>query len=78
MDFTDVGIRHTILNSLQLNHFIDFSPSTALIAKEIRLCVVAVVVGWVTTSVISSICAIPDHRTTACEHCDNSKSSKSK
>ncbi|KAJ5479732.1 hypothetical protein N7530_005241 [Penicillium desertorum] len=43
MDFTDVGIRHTILNSVQLHHFIDFSPSAAVIAKEARLCVIAVV-----------------------------------
>ncbi|KAJ5265642.1 hypothetical protein N7524_006660 [Penicillium chrysogenum] len=56
MDFTDVGIRHTILNSVQLHHFIDFSPSAAVIAKEARLCVIAVVVGWITTSVVSSLC----------------------
>lgn len=56
MDFTDVGIRHTILNSVQLHHFIDISPSAAVIAKEARLCVIAIVVGWVTTSVVSSIC----------------------
>ncbi|KAJ5405060.1 hypothetical protein N7465_006344 [Penicillium sp. CMV-2018d] len=43
MDFTDVGIRHTILNSVQLHHFIDFSPSAAVIAKEVRLCVIAIV-----------------------------------
>ncbi|KAJ5737031.1 uncharacterized protein N7483_002156 [Penicillium malachiteum] len=65
MDFTDVGIRHTLLNSVDLRHFIDFSPSTAVIAKEIRLCVIAVVVGWITTRVVSSICQIP----TTCDHC---------
>ncbi|KAJ5585013.1 uncharacterized protein N7459_004813 [Penicillium hispanicum] len=36
MDFTDVGVRHTILNSVQLRHFVDFSPSAAAIAKEAR------------------------------------------
>ncbi|KAJ5782491.1 hypothetical protein N7457_004265 [Penicillium paradoxum] len=56
MDFTDVGIRHTILNSVELHHFFDFSPSAALIAKEARLCVIAVVVGWITTHVVSSLC----------------------
>ncbi|KAJ5121509.1 uncharacterized protein N7515_009470 [Penicillium bovifimosum] len=56
MDFTDVGIRHTILNSVELHHFIDFSPSAAVIAKETRLCVIAVVVGWITTSIVSSLC----------------------
>ncbi|KAJ5710205.1 hypothetical protein N7493_009797 [Penicillium malachiteum] len=49
MDFTDVGIRHTLLNSVELRHFIDFSPSAAVISKEIRICVIAVVVGWITT-----------------------------
>lgn len=56
MDFTDVGIRHTLLNSVQLHHFIDFSPSAAVIAKEARLCVIAVVIGWITTSVVSNLC----------------------
>ncbi|KAJ5558422.1 hypothetical protein N7535_008633 [Penicillium sp. DV-2018c] len=62
MDFTDVGIRHTILNSVELHHFIDFSPSAAVIAKETRLCVIAVVVGWITTSIVStsSIVKLPN------------------
>ncbi|KAJ5295669.1 hypothetical protein PENANT_c001G02964 [Penicillium antarcticum] len=55
MDFTDVGIRHTLLNSVQLHHFFDFSPSAAAIAKEARFCVIAVVVGWITTRVVSSL-----------------------
>lgn len=56
MDFTDVGIRHTLLNSVQLHHFFDFSPSAAAIAKEVRFCVIAVVAGWITTRVVSSLC----------------------
>ncbi|KAJ5648104.1 hypothetical protein N7490_004476 [Penicillium lividum] len=68
MDFTDVGIRHTILNSLQLHHFIDFSPSAAAIAKEARLCVIAIVAGWITTRVVSSLCELP-RRSKSCEHC---------
>ncbi|KAJ5983151.1 hypothetical protein N7481_005250 [Penicillium waksmanii] len=55
MDFSDVGVRHTILNSVQLHHFIDISPSAAAIAKEARLCVIAVVVGWITTRVFTTI-----------------------
>ncbi|KAJ5457915.1 hypothetical protein N7475_009303 [Penicillium sp. IBT 31633x] len=47
MDFTDVGIRHTLLNSVELHHFIDFSPSAAIIAKEARLCVIAIVVALI-------------------------------
>lgn len=56
MDFSDVGVRHTILNSVQLHHFIDVSPSAAAIAKEARLCVIAIVVGWITTRVVASLC----------------------
>lgn len=67
MDFTDVGVRHTILNSVQLHHFIDVSPSAAAIAKEARLCVIAVVVGWITTRVVASLC---DSSRTLCDHCD--------
>lgn len=65
MDFSDVGVRHTILNSIQLHHFIDFSPSAAAIAKEARLCVIAIVVGWITTRVVASLCE--SDRTCYCE-----------
>lgn len=74
MDFTDVGVRHTILNSVQLHHFIDVSQSAAAIAKEARLCVIAVVVGWITTRVVASLCDIPRR---PCDHCDSSCSGKS-
>jgi hypothetical protein len=70
MDFSDVGVRHTILNSIQLHHFIDFSPSAAAIAKEVRLCVIAVVVGWITTRVVASLCESDQ----SC-HCDRGKTS---
>ena len=59
MDLTDVGVRHTVLNSVQLRHFIDFSPSAVTIAKEVRICVIAIVVGWITTRVVSSLCDLP-------------------
>lgn len=73
MDFTDVGVRHTILNSVQLHHFIDVSPSAAAIAKEARLCVIAVVVGWITTRVVASLC---DLSRNPCNHCDANRSRK--
>jgi hypothetical protein len=72
MDFSDVGVRHTILNSVQLHHFIDISPSAAAIAKEARLCVIAIVVGWITTRVVSSLCELPRK---SCD-CDSSRSKK--
>ncbi|KAJ5756575.1 hypothetical protein N7533_006118 [Penicillium manginii] len=54
MDFSDVGVRHTILNSVQLHHFIDISPSAAAIAKEARLCVIAIVVGFLWTCLLAT------------------------
>ncbi len=75
MDFSDVGVRHTILNSIQLHHFIDFSPSAAAIAKEARLCVIAIVVGWITTRVVASLCE--SDRTCHCDRGKGSNRSKS-
>lgn len=74
MDFTDVGVRHTILNSVQLHHFIDVSPSAAAIAKEARLCVIAFVAGWITTRVVASLC---DRSQKSCDHCNSDCSQKS-
>lgn len=75
MDFTDVGIRHTILNSVQLHHFFDCSPSVAVVAKEARFCIIAIVVGWITTRVISGLCDL--NRKQNCSgsgHCKCAKS----
>jgi hypothetical protein len=73
MDFSDVGVRHTILNSVQLHHFIDISPSAAAVAKEARLCVIAIVVGWITTRVVASLCETP-RKSCDCNSCSHKDS----
>ncbi|PTU17249.1 hypothetical protein P175DRAFT_0536064 [Aspergillus ochraceoroseus IBT 24754] len=57
MDFaSDVGVRHSVvLSSLDIRHSVDISPAALSIAREIRFCVIAIVVGWTTTRVVSAL-----------------------
>lgn len=56
MDFSDVGVRHTVaFTNLNINHSIEFSQSTLSIAKELRYCVIALVVGLTTASIVRSV-----------------------
>lgn len=56
MDMSDVAVRHTVaLSNLNIQHSFDISPSAVAIAREVRFCVIAIVVGWITTRVISAI-----------------------
>lgn len=56
MDMSDVGVRHSIaLSDLSVRHTVDFSSSVVATAREIRFCVVAIVVGWITTRVVSEL-----------------------
>lgn len=56
MDFSDVGVRHAVaFTNLNLKHSIDFSPSTVSIAKEVRYCVIAIVVGFSAASIVKSV-----------------------
>lgn len=53
---SDVGVRHSVvLSSLEIRHLVDFSPATTSIAREIRFCVIAIVVGWTTSRVVSAL-----------------------
>jgi hypothetical protein len=55
MEFSD-GIRHAVaFNTLNIRHLVDLSPNTILFAKEIRYCVIAIVLGFATTSVVKSV-----------------------
>lgn len=59
MDLSDVGVRHAVAFSpLNIHHSIDLSPSAVSIAREIRISIIAVVVGvaiiTITRSVLSS------------------------
>lgn len=56
MDFSDVGVRHAVaFTSLNIKHSVEFSPSTVSVAKEVRYCVVAVVVGLTAASIVKSV-----------------------
>ena len=53
---SDVGVRHSVvLSNLNIQHLVDFSPATVSIVREIRYCVIAIVLGWTTTRVVSAL-----------------------
>lgn len=54
---SDVGLKHAVtFNSLNIQHSIDFSPSALSIAREIRYCIIAAVIGFTTASIIKTFC----------------------
>ena len=56
MDFSDVGVRHAVaFTELKIKHSVDISPSTLSFAKELRYCVIVVVVGLTTASIVRSV-----------------------
>ena len=56
MEISDAGICHAVaFNTLNIRHLVDLSPATVSVAKEIRYCVIAVVVGFATTSIVKSV-----------------------
>lgn len=56
MEISDAGIRHAVVfNTLNIRHLVDFSPSTLSLAKEIRNCVIVVVLGFATTNIVNSV-----------------------
>lgn len=56
MDLSDVGVRHAVaFNTLNIRHSLELSPSTVSIAKELRYCVVVIVAGLCTASVVKSV-----------------------
>ena len=55
MDFTE-GIRHEVaVKTFNVRHLVDFSPDALSIAREIRYCVVAIVVGFTTVQIVRSV-----------------------
>lgn len=56
MDLSDVGVRHAVsFAPVNIKHSVDISPSAVSIAREVRYCVIAVVVGFVTVSIVKSL-----------------------
>lgn len=56
MDLSDVGVRHAVaFSSLNIRHSVDISPSTLSFAKELRYCIIAIVIGATTASIVRSV-----------------------
>lgn len=56
MDISDVAVKHVVaVPPLNITHFVDISSSTLSIAREIKYCIIAIVVGWTTASVVNSV-----------------------
>lgn len=56
MDMSDVAVRHTLAPlNIEVVHRFESSPSVVSIFRDIRICVIVLVAGWVTTSVVSSV-----------------------
>ena len=54
---SDVGVRHAVAfpNNLNIHHFVDLSPSVTSVTREIRISVVAIVVGVAAVSIIKTV-----------------------
>ena len=55
MDFGD-GIKHELaVKTWNVRHLIEFNPATVDIAREVRICVIAVVLGFSVTTIVQSV-----------------------
>lgn len=56
MDLSDIGVRHAVsFAPLNIRHSVDISPTAVSIAREVRYCVIAVVVGFATVSIVKAL-----------------------
>ncbi len=56
MDLSDVGVRHAVaFTTLNIIHSVDISPSAVSIAREIRISIIAIVVGLTAASIVKSV-----------------------
>lgn len=56
MDLSDIGVRHSVaFTNLNIKHSIELSPSTVSVVRELRYCLIAIVVGLVVTRVTESL-----------------------
>lgn len=56
MDLSDIGVRHYVaFTNLNIKHSIELSPSTVSVVRELRYCLIAIVVGLVVTRVAESL-----------------------
>lgn len=53
---SDMGVRHAVaVSTFHVNHSVDLSPATVAIAREIRLSIIAIVVGIGVLSIVKSV-----------------------
>ena len=56
MDKSDVGFRHSVaFSSLTVNHNVDLSPSAVAVARELRISIIAIVLGIAGISIVNSV-----------------------
>lgn len=56
MDMSDVAVRHTLAPlNIEVVHRIESSSAVVSLLREVRICVVVLVAGWIATSVVSSV-----------------------
>jgi len=56
MDLSDVGVRHAVAFSpLTIKHSIDISPSAVSIAREVRISIIAIVIGVAAISITRTV-----------------------
>ena len=56
MDLSDVGIRHNVaFSTINICHTVDVSPSAVSLAKEFRYCILFVVIGITSVSIVRSV-----------------------
>ena len=53
MDVSDVAVKHAVsFTNLKITHTLDISPVAASIAREVRYCVIAIVLGISTVAAL--------------------------
>ena len=56
MDLSDVGVRHKVaFSTINIRHSVEISPSTVSLAKELRYCILFVVIGVTSASIVRSV-----------------------
>lgn len=56
MDLSDVAVRHAVaFNTWDIKHSIDISPSAVSAVREIRISIIAIVLGLTAASIVKSI-----------------------
>lgn len=58
MDLSDVAVKHAVaFTTWNVKHSVDISPSAVSLAREVRISVIAIVLGWTTISIVRSVLA---------------------